>query len=88
MAKRFFAHQVVGNRPDPLTEISTGLEIEDVAVGKNKSFVGDFVDQVRDREFHRDERTKAGAVKVQQLFVSAEITSLDAGDELSFCFVV
>ena len=57
-------------------------------MSKNKSFVSDFVDQVWDREFHRDERSKSGTVIVQQFFVGAEITGLDAGDELGFCFVV
>lgn len=53
-------------------------------MSKNKSFVCDFVDQVWDREFHRDERPKSGTVIVQQFFVCAEITGLNAGDELGF----
>ena len=53
-------------------------------MSKNKSFVSDFVDQVWDREFHRDERPKSRTVIVQQFFVCAEITGLNAGDELGF----
>lgn len=86
IAEGFLANEIKGDRAKPLSKIGAGFEIGDVAVGKDEGFVGDFVDEMRNRKLHCNEGTKSRAMKAQELFIGAEISILYAKDEIALCF--
>lgn len=87
MPQGFLAHEIEGDRPQPLAEIGTRLEIHDVAVGKDEGLVGDLVDEVGDGQFHRDEGAKVRAVQLEEPLEGGKIPVLHADDEFVLCFL-
>lgn len=81
-----FANEVKSDRPQPFPEIRSGFEIHDVPVGKDKGLVGDLVDEVGNRQFHRDEGTQMRAVEVEEPLKGGQIPPLHADDKLVFIY--
>jgi hypothetical protein len=81
-----FADEVEGDRPQPFPEIRPGLEVHDMAMGKDEGLVRDLVDEVGYGQFHRDEGTQVRTVEVEEPLKSSQIPFLHSDDECVFIY--
>ena len=88
VSQSFLPHQVEGDGPEPFAEVGPRFEVLNVAVGKNKSLVCDFVDQVRDGQLHCDKGAQMRAVQIEETLERREISLLHTDEELVLCSFV
>lgn len=84
-AKGLLPNQIESDRPEPFPEVGACLEVHDVVMSKNEGFMGYLIDQVWDREFHRDESAQARAVGTEEFFEGTEVSVLHLLYQILFC---